>query len=105
MERRRPRLAPTHPLILLADGHEDTRDLYATSLQSFGFEIATVDDGADAYDIPIVIVTSDAQPGARERATQEGCAAFFVKPCVPEVLATELRAVLNGRLEHPIGDE
>jgi two-component system cell cycle response regulator DivK len=46
-------------------------------------------------DIPVVIVTSANQPGARERAVREGCAAFLVKPCMPDLLAADLRAVLN----------
>ena len=49
MERRRPRTAPARPLVLVVDGHEDTRELYAVALASFGFEIVTVDDGADAF--------------------------------------------------------
>ena len=130
MERRRPRQPPTRPLVLFADGHDDTRDLYVAALTSFGFEITTVSEGADAFarawqthpdiivtevlfpgfdgwdfirnvtrdprtrDIPVVIVTSDDKAAARERATREGCAAFLVKPCVPDRLATELRTAL-----------
>jgi two-component system cell cycle response regulator DivK len=130
MERRRPPRPPNRPLVLLADGHADTRELYAVALRCFGFETATVSDGEDAYshawqthpdiivtevslpgldgwdfirdvkrdprtrDIPVVIVTSDARSPARERATREGCAAFLVKPCLPDQLATELRGVL-----------
>src|ERR1051325_5623028 len=108
MERRRPRQPPLRPLVLLVDSHDDTRELYATALQSLGFEIATVGDGAEAYaharqmhpdvivtevwlprldgwelisevrhdprtrDIPIVIVTADGHPVARERAQRDG---------------------------------
>jgi two-component system cell cycle response regulator DivK len=136
IERRRPRHPPLRPLVLLVDGHDDTRELYATALQSLGFEIATVGDGADAYarawqmhpdvivtevwlpqldgweliseirrdrrtrDIPIVIVTADGHPVARERAQRDGCAAFLVKPCVPDDLAAELREVLNRQPLH-----
>jgi CheY-like chemotaxis protein len=117
-------------LVLLVDRHQDTRDLYATSLRALGFDTTAVDDGTDAYtqawqthpdiivteislsfvdawefirdvmgdprtrDIPVVIVTSQTQAAARDRARREGCAAFLVKPCLPEQLATELRAVL-----------
>ena len=131
MERRHPRQPPTRPLVLVADGHADTRELYAASLQSCGFDTTTVGDGANVYaqawqthpdvivtevvlpqldgwdvirgikgdprtrDIPIVIVTSDGHPAVRERAQREGCAAFLVKPCVPDHLAMELRAVLR----------
>jgi CheY-like chemotaxis protein len=47
-------------------------------------------------EIPVVVVTGDGQHAARERATREGCAAFFCKPCLPEALALELRRVLIG---------
>ena len=49
MERRRARRAPAHPLVLVVDGHADTRELYAEALRSFGFETETVDDVADGY--------------------------------------------------------
>jgi len=51
-------------------------------------------------DIPVVVLTGHAAPSLRERAEHEGCAGFFVKPCLPDDLATELRHVLdrtNGR--------
>jgi CheY-like chemotaxis protein len=49
MERRRARRSPAHPLVLVVDGHADTRELYAEALRSFGFETETVDDVADGY--------------------------------------------------------
>jgi two-component system, NarL family, capsular synthesis sensor histidine kinase RcsC len=49
MERRRARRPPQHPLVLVVDGHADTRELYAEALNSFGFETEIVDDIADAY--------------------------------------------------------
>ena len=45
--------------------------------------------------IPLVIVTSQGQRAARDRAAHEGCAAFLLKPCPPDVLATTLRDVLT----------
>lgn len=129
MERRRQRRRPIKPLVLLVDGHDDTRELYAVSLKRFGFETSTV-DGANPYqqtwkihpdvivmevslpeldgwnfirdlrhdprtrDIPVVILTSDAGTLARERAQREGCAAFLVKPCLPDQLASKLQDVL-----------
>jgi DNA-binding NarL/FixJ family response regulator len=41
------------------------------------------------------VVTGHAGPSWRERAEQEGCAGFLVKPCLPDELATELRHVLD----------
>ena len=50
---------------------------------------------ARTRDIPVVLVTGHAAPSVRERAEREGCAGFFVKPCLPDELATELRYVLD----------
>lgn len=129
MERRRARRPPEHPLVLVVDGHADTRELYADALRSMGFETETVHDVADAYarawethpdviateipfstekawkfiqdlkrgprtrDIPVVVVTSQGQAYMRARAEDEGCAAFLVKPCLPDDLAIALREV------------
>ena len=46
-------------------------------------------------DIPIVVLTGHGQPSVRERAEREGCAAVFVKPCLPDQLALGLRELLN----------
>jgi len=121
--------------VLVVDGHADTRELYALTLRSFGFETETVDDVADGYarawathpdviateiplsmdtgwkfmhdlqcdprtrDIPVVVVTGDGRATLRQRAEQEGCAAFLLKPCLPDVLATTLRDVLTIRVQ------
>jgi CheY-like chemotaxis protein len=50
--------------------------------------------------IPVVLLTGHADPQLRERADREGCAAFFVKPCLPDELAAELRHILDGTIEH-----
>ena len=51
---------------------------------------------ARTRDIPVVLVTGLAAPWLRKRAEREGCAACFVKPCVPDELALQLRRVLDG---------
>ena len=48
-------------------------------------------------DIPVVVVTACATESVRERARTERCAAFFFKPCAPDVLAVELRRVIAAR--------
>jgi two-component system chemotaxis response regulator CheY len=50
--------------------------------------------------IPVVLLTDHDAPALRERAQREGCAAFFVKPCLPDELATELRHVLDRTIVH-----
>jgi hypothetical protein len=47
-----------------------------------------------------VLLTGHAAPSLRERAEHEGCAGFFVKPCLPDELATELRHVLDRSNGH-----
>jgi two-component system, cell cycle response regulator DivK len=49
MDRRRSRNPPPRPLVLLVEGHEDTRELYALALSASGFEVATIADGAEAH--------------------------------------------------------
>ena len=66
MEPRRRRPPAARPLVLIVDGHEDTRELYALTLQFFGFETVT-EDGAGALDRaremhPDIIVTEIALP-------------------------------------------
>ena len=135
MDRRRVRKPPSRPLVLIIDGHGDTRDLYVQALSDLGFEVIAVDDGAHAYErawesrpdiivteltlphidgwhllqrvksdartrsIPVVVVTGQAGPELRERAEREGCAGFFVKPCLPGDLAIQLRELI-GRGAH-----
>ena len=55
---------------------------------------------ARTRDIPVVLLTGHAAPSLRERAEREGCAAFVVKPCLPDALATELRRVLDRTIIH-----
>jgi CheY-like chemotaxis protein len=67
MERRRPRTPPARPLVLIVDGHDDATVSYAAALATFGFEVATADDGDRAFDHawatrPDIIVTEVSLP-------------------------------------------
>src|SRR5687767_15658575 len=53
--------------------------------------IQKLSSDARTKDIPVVMVTACATEAVRERAAREGLAAFFFKPCPPDVLAAELR--------------
>jgi CheY-like chemotaxis protein len=132
MDRRRPHRLPLRPLVLIVDGHGDTRHLYGEALAWHGFETIIAEDGIDAmrrawethpdiivtevafphgdgwtfvhdlksnprmHAIPIVVLTGQPQVAVRERARHEGCAAVFVKPYLPDQLASALRGVLDG---------
>ena len=50
--------------------------------------------------IPVVLLTGHTASSLRERAEHEGCAGFFVKPCSPDELATEVRHVLDRTNTH-----
>lgn len=47
--------------------------------------------------IPVVMVTACGTESVRERAGRERLAAFFFKPCSPDVLAAELRRLVEAR--------
>ena len=68
MERRRPRNPPTRPLVLLVEGHEDTRAMYAFALSATGFDVVAIEDDSEAFrhawEIhPDIIVTDIPMPG------------------------------------------
>ena len=48
-------------------------------------------------DIPVVMLTACATEAVRSRAAREGLAAFFFKPCAPDVLAAELKRLCGRR--------
>src|SRR5438876_4649072 len=48
---------------------------------------------------PIVVVTGDAYPAARERAERAGADTVLVKPCLPETLTAEIRRLLARSAE------
>jgi CheY-like chemotaxis protein len=48
MDRRRPRITPCRPLVLVVDDHDDTRELYVAGLSALGFEAITAAECAQA---------------------------------------------------------
>lgn len=54
-------------------------------------------------DIPVVMLTACATEAVRQRAQVEGVAAFFFKPCAPDVLADELRRLIAARVHSSPG--
>lgn len=49
--------------------------------------------------IPVVMLTACATESVRQRARDEGVDAFFFKPCAPDVLADELRRLIDARVK------
>jgi CheY-like chemotaxis protein len=49
--------------------------------------------------IPVVMLTACATESVRQRAEGSGVAAFFFKPCAPDVLAAELRRLTATRAD------
>jgi putative two-component system response regulator len=54
---------------------------------------------ARTKDIPVVMLTACATETVKQRARHEGVAAFFFKPCSPDVLAAELRRLVAARAD------
>jgi CheY-like chemotaxis protein len=52
-------------------------------------------DEARTRDIPVVVLTPHAEQSFRERAEAEGYGGVFIKPCLPDELAIELRHLLD----------
>ena len=48
-------------------------------------------------EIPVVMLTACATEAVRRRAENERLAAFFFKPCAPDVLAAEIRRLCAAR--------
>ena len=68
VDRRRSRHAPTRPLVLIVEEHEETRALYTLALSANGFDVVAVQDGAEvcerAWAIhPDIIVADLPMPG------------------------------------------
>ena len=103
MDRRRPENPPLRPLVLLVEGRDEARALYALALSGSGFDVAAAQDGAEAYrralelhpDIIVVAMSSDVQRSRHERAEHDGFAAFFPKSWLPDELAAGLRQLLD----------
>jgi CheY-like chemotaxis protein len=59
--------------------------------------IAKLASDSRTQSIPVVMVTACATEVVRQRAERERLAAFFFKPCPPDVLAAELRRLCAQR--------
>ena len=77
----------THPDIIVTE-------LSITPIDGWTF-VRDLKDDPRTRDIPVVILTGHGQASVREQAEREGCAALFLKPCLPEQLAVGLRELLH----------
>ena len=59
--------------------------------------IQRLSSDARTKSIPVVMLTACATESVKQRARHEGIAAFFFKPCSPDVLAAELRRLASAR--------
>jgi CheY-like chemotaxis protein len=115
MDRRHPRNASLLPLVLLVEGHEEARAMYALALSASGFNVIAAPDGADAYararEVHPDIIVADL-PTARHDGwaflhslKADACTrdipvvgvSDIGAPCPPYQLAAVLRAVLEGQ--------
>jgi CheY-like chemotaxis protein len=120
-------------VVLLAERHQDTRDMYAWYLRTVGFLVTEARDSQEAFQRaqdckPDAIVMDLSLPGLgacamvrqlrnhgpathvpiiglngfgfhqyAESAVRAGCTRVLVKPCLPDVLAREIRRILMVR--------
>lgn len=54
-------------------------------------------EGEATRHLPIVVVTASVLPEVRTEASRAGCDSFLTKPCLPDVLAAEIRQLLEQR--------
>ena len=80
---------------------EEQPDVIVTDLampEGDGWDlIAKLSSDPRTRSIPVVMLTACATEAVRERAKNAGLAAFFFKPCAPDVLAAELRRLCAAR--------
>ena len=98
-----PDLAP--PLVLVVDDVEDTRLIYTAFLEYRGFRLSAArllaGELATAH-IPIILITGHFELVQPSTVKAAGARSLVLKPCLPEVLETELRRVLSGDQEFRI---
>jgi two-component system chemotaxis response regulator CheY len=67
-----------------------------------GFEVIEFVRGQDKLRaLPILVVTTRGDEGARGKALQLGASAFMTKPFAPEELVSAMRTLLAGRVTSP----
>lgn len=85
-----------------ADACERRPDVIVTDLampDGDGWELVQrLSSDERTKDIPVVMLTACGTEAVRQRARVEGVAAFFFKPCAPDVLADELRRLIAARV-------
>jgi two-component system, cell cycle response regulator DivK len=86
-----------HPSVILMDLMMPRMD---------GWE-ATCHLKADARtrDIPIVVMTANAQPGGRQVAQAAGCVCLITKPCNLDHLTEVLRRAIGQARQNPVAPE
>jgi two-component system, cell cycle response regulator DivK len=93
------RACECHPDVVVAD---------VTLRGVSGLELARrLRDDARTKDARIIVLTGNTDAAVKRQADDAGCDRFMLKPCLPDVLALEIRDVLvntqqiSHRVEHP----
>lgn len=47
--------------------------------------------------IPVIALTGNADATSKRRTQEAGCSGFLTKPCLPDVLVSEIRRLLTAR--------
>jgi len=102
------RYPPPRPLVLIVEGHEENRAMYAITLSASGFDVVAVKDGGEAWGRalqiqPDIIVADLSMPHHGGRQFLENLKQnprtrdipIVAKPSLPDELAAVLRRVLD----------
>src|SRR5438132_7416228 len=101
------RLHGLHPIEIddSADGLAlaKTADVIVTGIRVVGpFDgvelVRRLRDGNGTHDKPIIVLTACAFEPDQQRALAAGCDTFLAKPCLPDRLVSEIRAVLTRQM-------
>jgi CheY-like chemotaxis protein len=64
--------------------------------------VARLRENADTKHVPIIVLTACASETHRQPALAAGCDVFLLKPCLPELLVTEIyRSIASRTLPRP----
>ena len=104
MDNRRPRIPPSRPLVLIVEGHDDTRALYAIALSAMGFDVIPTRDGTEAsrraWEMrPDIIVTDHPMPTDDGRQCLRDVRANPRTRDIPVVAVSDAQRSLRERAE------
>jgi two-component system chemotaxis response regulator CheY len=101
-------LAPGFDVITAVDGMDGLEKLYSHSCDLIltdinmghmdGYEFIRCVRAEPKYeDLPIIVISTEADPSDRMKGFEAGANLYIVKPCDPSMMMENIRAALAGR--------